>query len=132
MDARSGRIMSFSCLNKSIGVPLLIPQQDPYLTLKRSDTSPRRPHPQLHHPNTMAAALCNHALVAGLAGSCARPVKSRRSLKVSAAQNGEAQVWLPGVERPRHLEGKSAADGYPGNRGFDPLGLGRDEDRIKW
>ena len=53
-------------------------------------------------------------------------------MRVSAGQSGEAQVWLPGVERPKHLEGKSAADGYPGNRGFDPLGLGRDEDRIKW
>jgi len=80
----------------------------------------------------MAAALCNRALVAGLAGSCARPAKAKRSLRVSAGQSGEAQVWLPGVERPKHLEGKSAADGYPGNRGFDPLGLGRDEDRIKW
>ncbi len=76
----------------------------------------------------MAAALCNHALTAGLAGRCARPAKSRRSLRVSAAQSGDAQVWLPGVERPNHLEGK----GLPGNRGFDPLGLGRDEDRLKW
>lgn len=80
----------------------------------------------------MAAALCNTVLTAGLAARCARPAKSRRSLRVSAGQSGEAQVWLPGVERPKHLEGKSAADGYPGNRGFDPLGLGRDEDRIKW
>ena len=83
----------------------------------------------------MATALCNHALAAGLAGRCARPSKSRRSLRVSAVsagQSGEGQVWLPGVDRPKHLEGKSAADGYPGNRGFDPLGLGRDEDRIKW
>lgn len=76
----------------------------------------------------MAAALCNHALIAGLVGRCARPAKSRRSLRVSAAQSGDAQVWLPGVERPNHLEGKD----IPGNRGFDPLGLGRDEDRLKW
>ena len=76
----------------------------------------------------MAAALCNHLLTAGLAGRCARPAKSRRSLQVSATQTGPAQVWLPGVERPNHLEGKD----IPGNRGFDPLGLGRDEDRLKW
>ena len=78
--------------------------------------------------NKMAAALCNHALTAGLAGRCARPAKTRKSLRVSAAQSGDAQVWLPGVERPNHLEGED----LPGNRGFDPLGLGRDEDRLKW
>ena len=79
----------------------------------------------------MAAALCNHALTAGLAGRCARPARSRKSLRVSATQTtvGETpEVWLPGVQRPNHLEGKD----IPGNRGFDPLNLGIDEDRLKW
>lgn len=37
-------------------------------------------------------------------------------------------MWLPGVERPSHLEGVD----LPGNRGFDPLNLAVNNDRLPW
>ena len=42
---------------------------------------------------------------------------------VNAAGN-----WYPGTETPAHL----ASSSLPGNFGFDPLGLGKDADKLKW
>ena len=39
---------------------------------------------------------------------------SARSVHLKAA--GSEQLWLPGTDRPRHLNGE-----LPGDRGFDPL-----------
>lgn len=39
---------------------------------------------------------------------------SARSVHLKAA--GSEQLWLPGTERPKHLNGD-----LPGDRGFDPL-----------
>ena len=79
----------------------------------------------------MSFALVNCSLTAGLTAR-AGPTRARRSLKVSAVQGGAAQggepVWLPGVERPSHLQGVD----LPGNRGFDPLNLAIDHDRLPW
>ncbi|KAG2492026.1 hypothetical protein HYH03_009755 [Edaphochlamys debaryana] len=36
-------------------------------------------------------------------------------------------TWLPGLVAPTHLKGALAGD-----NGFDPLGLGQDESRLKW
>lgn len=36
-------------------------------------------------------------------------------------------TWLPGLSAPSHLKGQLAGD-----NGFDPLGLGQDEGRLKW
>merc|ERR1712167_289945 len=35
--------------------------------------------------------------------------------------------WLPGSLAPAHLDGT-----YPGDFGFDPLGLGKDPQAMKW
>lgn len=43
---------------------------------------------------------------------------SARSVTLKAA--GSEQLWLPGTERPKHLNGD-----LPGDRGFDPLVSGR-------
>jgi len=37
-------------------------------------------------------------------------------------------IWLPGNDFPKHLENCK----LPGNYGFDPLGLGANEERLKW
>jgi light-harvesting complex I chlorophyll a/b binding protein 4 len=42
--------------------------------------------------------------------------------------NAAAGNWLPGSDAPAHL--KSA--NLPGNYGFDPLGLGANEERLRW
>lgn len=55
----------------------------------------------------------------------ARPSRSARSSIVCAAQT--RPVWLPGITPPVHLKGKLAGD-----TGFDPLGLGQSESRLKW
>lgn len=75
----------------------------------------------------MAFALATGALTAGLTARVGSP-KARRSFRVSAAQQSGEALWLPGVERPNHLEGVD----LPGNRGFDPLNLGIDSARLKW
>lgn len=46
-----------------------------------------------------------------------------RTLVTSAARG----LWLPDTEPPAHLKGELAGD-----RGFDPLGLGSDPERLKW
>eukprot|EP01026_Neomeris_dumetosa_P069949 TRINITY_DN6944_c0_g1_i4.p1 TRINITY_DN6944_c0_g1~~TRINITY_DN6944_c0_g1_i4.p1 ORF type:complete len:251 (-),score=45.75 TRINITY_DN6944_c0_g1_i4:178-930(-) len=53
----------------------------------------------------------------------ASPVK-RTSHVVQAA---ERPVWLPGVEVPSYLNRT-----LPGDYGFDPLGLGKDPEALKW
>ena len=44
-----------------------------------------------------------------------------------ACRATDRPMWLPGAQAPAHLTGKLAGD-----RGFDPLGLGSDADRLKW
>ncbi|EIE20191.1 light harvesting complex a protein [Coccomyxa subellipsoidea C-169] len=46
-----------------------------------------------------------------------------RTLVTSAARG----LWLPDTEPPAHLKGELAGD-----RGFDPLGLGSEPERLKW
>merc|ERR1719213_995884 len=36
-------------------------------------------------------------------------------------------AWLPGNQAPSHLDGS-----LPGDYGFDPLGLGKDPQALKW
>ncbi|CAG9465456.1 unnamed protein product [Pedinophyceae sp. YPF-701] len=52
----------------------------------------------------------------------AAPAAARTSVRARANAG-----WLPGAEAPSHLNGS-----LPGDRGFDPLGLGSDPDRLKW
>eukprot|EP00882_Tetradesmus_deserticola_P000756 GHRQ01000826.1.p1 GENE.GHRQ01000826.1~~GHRQ01000826.1.p1 ORF type:complete len:243 (+),score=102.51 GHRQ01000826.1:72-800(+) len=47
-----------------------------------------------------------------------------RSVKVQAASR---PLWLPGADVPAHLTGELAGD-----FGFDPLGLGKDPQALKW
>jgi hypothetical protein len=47
-----------------------------------------------------------------------------RKIVTRAARQG---LWLPDTEPPAHLKGD-----LPGDRGFDPLGLGSEPDRLKW
>lgn len=53
------------------------------------------------------------------------PARGRSTHVVRAAAS--RGVWLPGVVPPAHLKGT-----LPGDSGFDPLGLGQDEGRLKW
>eukprot|EP00884_Botryococcus_braunii_P005232 jgi/Botrbrau1/1470/Bobra.178_3s0027.1 len=46
--------------------------------------------------------------------------------RMMAAASGRG-LWLPNTEAPKYLNGT-----LPGDRGFDPLGLGSDPDRLKW
>eukprot|EP00889_Picochlorum_renovo_P000114 jgi/Picre1/27144/NNA_000113.t1 len=54
----------------------------------------------------------------------AQPKQQRASHVVAAARD----CWLPGSDFPKHLESCK----LPGNYGFDPLGLGANDDRLKW
>lgn len=57
-----------------------------------------------------------------------RAAGSRASVVARARTAGsDRPLWLPGVRAPAHLDGKVLGD-----RGFDPLGLGTDPDRLKW
>lgn len=49
-------------------------------------------------------------------------VKGVRRSRVSAKLDN----WLPGSDKPAYLEG------LPGNVGFDPLGLGKNEEALKY
>jgi light-harvesting complex I chlorophyll a/b binding protein 5 len=69
----------------------------------------------------MQAALCNTRVFTARTQSRSA---SRRSVRVQAA---DRTLWLPGIQAPKHLDGKLAGD-----YGFDPLGLGVDSDRLKW
>lgn len=54
----------------------------------------------------------------------ARKAGAARSRNV--AVRAAAGTWLPGTDKPKHLEGLKA------NYGFDPLSLGTDKDRLEW
>mmetsp|Transcript_10744 Transcript_10744/g.66268 ORF Transcript_10744/g.66268 Transcript_10744/m.66268 type:complete len:174 (-) Transcript_10744:474-995(-) len=63
----------------------------------------------------------------GIQGRTAKrsgPTKSARSVTVRAASR---ELWLPGGEPPKHLDGSLAGD-----YGFDPLNLGSDPEALKW
>uniref|UniRef100_A0A383W1N6 Chlorophyll a-b binding protein, chloroplastic n=1 Tax=Tetradesmus obliquus TaxID=3088 RepID=A0A383W1N6_TETOB len=47
-----------------------------------------------------------------------------RSVKVQAASR---PLWMPGADVPAHLNGELAGD-----FGFDPLGLGKDPEALRW
>ncbi|GLI67227.1 hypothetical protein VaNZ11_011165 [Volvox africanus] len=51
------------------------------------------------------------------------PVRGQRAVCAATAR----PTWLPGLSPPAHLKGSLAGDS-----GFDPLGLGQDEGRLKW
>lgn len=52
--------------------------------------------------------------------------QARRAATPARAANRD--LWLPGTKAPAHLDGS-----LPGDRGFDPLGLGANgPDRLKW
>ncbi|CAK0756035.1 hypothetical protein CVIRNUC_002420 [Coccomyxa viridis] len=77
----------------------------------------------------MAALLAGKSLSAkALAGT---PVSSRQVLRArpshSCVVRAERALWLPGSEPPSHLKGE-----LPGDFGFDPLGLGANEERLTW
>ncbi|PNH03048.1 Chlorophyll a-b binding protein 7, chloroplastic [Tetrabaena socialis] len=56
-----------------------------------------------------------------------RPVAARK-VATCAARPG---LWLPGGEIPSHLD-SPAALAMAGNFGFDPLGLGKDAEALRW
>ena len=56
--------------------------------------------------------------------SSAQRGRSRQSVTVRAERAG---LWLPGIEAPKWLDGSLPAD-----RGFDPLGLATDSERLEW
>lgn len=45
---------------------------------------------------------------------------------MQAAQSSRPS-WFPGTKFPDHLDGSLAGD-----FGFDPLGLGKDPEKLKW
>lgn len=68
----------------------------------------------------MASALCQRSI----SSRAVRAQTPRRSVAVKAASR---PVWLPGGEIPAHLDGTLAGD-----FGFDPLGLGKDKEALRW
>jgi light-harvesting complex I chlorophyll a/b binding protein 4 len=76
----------------------------------------------------MAALLASQQAVCRLAPSLPR------SLRVSNGSRTVCQAadnWLPGSTKPKHLtEGVGAT--LPANFGWDPLGLGANEERLTW
>ncbi|KAK9828973.1 hypothetical protein WJX72_003158 [[Myrmecia] bisecta] len=77
----------------------------------------------------MAAAMLTSTFV-GTPSALARTASTSRPARQSvraAAASGSKGLWLPGTESPPWLKGD-----LPGDRGFDPLGLGSDPDRLKW
>ncbi|KXZ52093.1 hypothetical protein GPECTOR_10g1116 [Gonium pectorale] len=56
-----------------------------------------------------------------------RPATARKSVVTCVAR----QSWLPGAEIPKHLD-SPAALALAGNFGFDPLGLGKDPESLRW
>jgi len=62
----------------------------------------------------------------------AAPVAARKSVRAARrapvkAMAGRTQSWCPGAELPKHLDGT-----LPGDFGYDPLGLAKDPDALKW
>lgn len=60
-----------------------------------------------------------------VAKGAAAPRAARAGVVVRAAARGN---WLPGSDFPAHLENSK----LPGCYGFDPLGLGANEERLAW
>lgn len=58
----------------------------------------------------------------------ARPSVASRTSRASTVKV-QAASWLPGSAAPKHLEGNTA---LAGNFGFDPLGLGKDPESLRW
>merc|ERR1719262_1388168 len=52
--------------------------------------------------------------------------KGKTTRNLTSARAREA-AWLPGSTAPAHLNGS-----LPGDFGFDPLGLGKDPQTLKW
>merc|ERR1712093_864032 len=54
---------------------------------------------------------------------------TRHSMKSYTLVRSHARgaAWLPGSQAPAHLDGS-----LPGDFGFDPLGLGKDPQTLKW
>lgn len=57
-----------------------------------------------------------------------RPTVASRASRASTVRVSAAS-WLPGSPAPKHLEGNTA---LAGNFGFDPLGLGKDPESLRW
>lgn len=65
------------------------------------------------------------ALVANSRTAFAARVSSKaRNVRVMAAAR---PLWMPGADVPAHLKGE-----LPGDFGFDPLGLGKDPEALRW
>ncbi|KAK9812424.1 hypothetical protein WJX73_009738 [Symbiochloris irregularis] len=65
-------------------------------------------------------------------GSCSvlqgrNQVRGRSSRMAVVPRAERSGLWLPGTEAPKWLDGSLPAD-----RGFDPLGLATDSDRLEW
>ncbi|GFR43360.1 hypothetical protein Agub_g4431 [Astrephomene gubernaculifera] len=67
------------------------------------------------------------ALMMKRSAVAARPAVSRKAVVTCVAR----QSWLPGSETPKHLD-TPAALAMAGNFGFDPLGLGKDAEALRW
>jgi len=50
-----------------------------------------------------------------------------KTVKKSSAARSDGGLWIPNTTRPAWLDGS-----LPGDRGFDPLGLGKDPQALKW
>uniref|UniRef100_A0AC62AEM5 Lhca9 n=1 Tax=Dunaliella tertiolecta TaxID=3047 RepID=A0AC62AEM5_DUNTE len=62
-----------------------------------------------------------------LTTSGVRPAKPTRASRMVMKASNNRPLWLPDVIPPPHLNGT-----LPGDSGFDPLGLGLNEERLKW
>ncbi|GIL59855.1 hypothetical protein Vafri_14563 [Volvox africanus] len=67
------------------------------------------------------------ALMMKRSAVASRPAVSRKAVVTCVAR----QSWLPGSEIPKHLD-SPAALAMAGNFGFDPLGLGKDPEALRW
>lgn len=64
---------------------------------------------------------------AGKTVSRASSVSSKASRSTVSVQASSRPLWLPGAQVPSHLNGS-----LPGDFGFDPLGLGKDPEALRW
>ncbi|WOL00308.1 hypothetical protein Cni_G09021 [Canna indica] len=58
---------------------------------------------------------------------CSRPPPSVGHSRLLARASSQRAMWLPGLDPPPHLDGTLVGD-----FGFDPLGLGKDPEGLKW
>jgi len=66
---------------------------------------------------------CTQAVFGARAPVMARPSRSRMVVAAAA----DRPMWIPGGVAPAHLNGT-----LPGDRGFDPIGLGSDPKALNW